>query len=297
MANLVQRRIGEALRSRVSDPDPDRRGREIWGKVGERWFTPGDPIWRVHQDAAMFPGGIAALLLQSLHPLAMAGVAGHSGYRTDPWGRLRRTADYIAVTTYGTIPDATAVIDHVRGVHDRVRGKDNRGRPYRAGDPHLLGWVHAAEIWAFLHAHQAYGRAPLSDADADGYVAQAAVPAVLLGVREPPQSVAALEATLACYRDELDTGPDAAETVRYLVRTPPVPWMTRPGYGALVGGGVALLPDYARTILGLRLPGPALLVARALGQQMTRLARWGLAVGEPDRDPPASADDLDQDRR
>ena len=122
MLRPVQRKLGETLRDRVAGSDAGERGPQIWGKPGERWFAPGDPIWRVHEDAAMFPGGVAALLLQSLHPLAMAGVAGHSGYKGDPWGRLQRTSNYIAMTTSATIPDATAVIAHVRAVHERVRG-------------------------------------------------------------------------------------------------------------------------------------------------------------------------------
>ena len=100
----------------------------------------------------MFAGGIASLLLQSLHPLAMAGVAGHSGYKSDPWGRLQRTSHYIATTTYGTIEDAEAAIARVRAIHERVRGRDERGRAYRASDPHLLLWVHVAEIDSFLRA-------------------------------------------------------------------------------------------------------------------------------------------------
>ena len=109
----------------------------------------------------MFPGGLAALLLQSLHPLAMAGVAGHSGYKGDPWGRLQRTSHYLAVTTFGTVADAEQAIEHVRSVHRRVRGNDDRGRPYAADDPHLLRWVHVAEIWSFLAAFQAYAATPL----------------------------------------------------------------------------------------------------------------------------------------
>ena len=128
-AGRLQRAFGQALRSRVAGRDAEDRGRVIWGRPGERWFSPADPIWRVHADAAMFAGGIGALVLQSLHPLAMAGVAGHSGYRGDPWGRVQRTAHYIAVTTYGTVDDAEAAIDAVRSVHERVRGKDAQGRP------------------------------------------------------------------------------------------------------------------------------------------------------------------------
>ena len=101
----VQRQVGRALRDRVAGDDAPARAQQIWGKEGERWFGPGDPIWRVHSDASMFPAGLTALLLQSLHPLAMAGVAGHSGYKGDPWGRLQRTSHYLAVTTFGNPAD------------------------------------------------------------------------------------------------------------------------------------------------------------------------------------------------
>ena len=161
-AHAVQRRLGLALRSRVAGDNAPEAAARIWGAEGERWFTPDDPIWRVNQDAAMFPGGIAALLLQSLHPSAMAGVAGHSGYKGDPWGRLQRTSHYLAVTTFGTIADAEQAIAHVRSVHRRVRGTDELGRPYAADDPHLLRWVHVAEIWSFLNAFQAYASDTLS---------------------------------------------------------------------------------------------------------------------------------------
>ena len=138
LARHSQRRLGSALRAKVAGDDATERARVIWGKEGERWFTPEDPVWRVHADAAMFPGGVAALLLQSLHPLAMAGVAGHSGYKGDPWGRLQRTSHFLATTTFGTVEDAEAAIARVRGIHERVRGHDPRGRPYRASDPRLL---------------------------------------------------------------------------------------------------------------------------------------------------------------
>lgn len=284
----LQRRLGESLRDRVAGADADRAGRQIWGKPGERWFAPGDPIWRVHEDASMFPGGIAALLLQSLHPLAMAGVAGHSGYKGDPWGRLRRTSHYIAVTTYGTIPDARAAIERVTSVHHRVRGKDERGRPYRASDPHLLTWIHVAEIAGFLTAYQRYGPRPLTQEDADTYVAQTVVPAALLGVPSPPRSVAELTSVVASYRDELELTRAAAETIDFLLRTPPLPWQARPGYALLAAGGLGALPDWARTMIRPRPPAAGL---RAAGRLGTAVVRWGLAGVESGRrsaPPPAS---------
>ena len=183
---MVQRRLGLALRARVAGEDAPERAQRIWGTTGPRWFTPEDPIWRVHADASMFAGGIASLLLQSLHPLAMAGVAGHSGYKSDPWGRLQRTSHYIATTTYGTIEDAEAAIARVRAIHERVRGRDERGRAYRASDPHLLLWVHVAEIDSFLRAYQAFGARPLGPREMDRYVEQTAVAARLLGVPGAP---------------------------------------------------------------------------------------------------------------
>jgi uncharacterized protein (DUF2236 family) len=285
----LQRHFGEAVRSKVAGADAADRAVQIWGKPGPRWFTPNDPVWRVHEDASMFPGGIAALLMQTLHPLAMAGVAGHSGYRSDPWGRLKRTSDYIAITTYATIPDAEALIDRVRARHDQVRGKDYRGLPYRASDPNLLTWVHAAEIQAFLWAYQAYARAPLSAAQADLYVEQAGLPAAKLGVPDPPCSVAELTALIESMRSQLEMSPEARDTVDFLLRTPPVTGAARPGYQMLANGAVAILPDWVREMLNIPLAGMAVPIASGLGRFGTAAVRWGLAGVENRRSTPPAA--------
>jgi uncharacterized protein (DUF2236 family) len=285
----VQRAFGEAVRSKVAGSDAAERATQIWGKPGPRWFTSTDPVWRVHEDASMFPGGIAALLMQTLHPLAMAGVAGHSGYRSDPWGRLKRTSDYIAITTYATVPDAEALIGRVRARHEQVRGEDYRGRPYRASDPNLLAWVHAAEIQAFLWAHQAYGAKPLSDAAADLYVEQAGLPAAKLGVLDPPCSVAELAAVIESMRPQLEVSPEALDTVDFLLRTPPVTGAARPGYQLLAYGAVAILPDWVREMLSISLPGLAVPIASGLGRMGTAAVRWGLAGVENRRSAPPAA--------
>ena len=201
----LQRRLGNALRQRVAGDNAPERARAIWDTPGPRWFTPEDPIWRVHADAAMFPGGIAALLLQSLHPLAMAGVAGHSGFKGDPWGRLQRTSHYLATTTYGTIEHAEAAIGAVRAIHERVRGRDHRGRPYRASDPELLRWVHLAEVHSFLTAYQAYAATPLAPGESDLFVRQSAVAATLLGARGLPETSAELDRQLESFRPQLES--------------------------------------------------------------------------------------------
>lgn len=285
----VQLRVGQALRAKVAGDDAAERAQRIWGAEGQRWFSPGDPVWRVHADAAMFPAGVTALLQQMLHPLAMAGVAGHSGYKGDIWGRLQRTSDYLASTTFGTIEHAEQTIGKVRSIHERVRGKDEWGRPYRASDPHLLMWVHIAEIDSFLRGFQAYAKTPLSAQEADTYVAQAGVSAQVLGVVDPPATLTQLQERLASYRSELETTPAAIEAARFLLLRPPLPWAARPGYGAIAAGGVALLPDWSRQMLGLPVPEVvARWVAHPLGQAGTATVRWAMAGLEQRRSAPMS---------
>ena len=156
----------------------------------------------------MFVGGLRALLLQSLHPVAMIAVAQHSDYRNDPWGRLQRTSTFSAATTYGPAEDADHAVERVRRVHRHVTGTGPDGQPYRADDPHLLRWVHVAETDSFLRCHQRYGAQRLDEAGCDAYVADTARTAVALGVPDPPQTRAELEAVLREYRPELraDTG-------------------------------------------------------------------------------------------
>ena len=294
-SRLVQRQLGLMLRSKVAGDDAPARAQRIWGAEGERWFTPADPVWRVHADASMFPAGITSLLLQMLHPMAMAGVAGHSGYKSDPWGRLQRTSEYLATTTFGTVEHAEGAIASVRSIHERVRGKDHRGRPYRAGDPHLLGWVHAAEIDSFLRAYQTFGDTPLTDEEADVYVRQAGIPAARLGVIDPPRSVAELAAVLGSYRPELEATPAAREAARFLLLDPPLPFYARPGYATLASGGVSLLPSWAREMLGLPVPDVvSALVARPLGRLGTAAVRWGMA-GLAERRPSDVPDDSPED--
>src|SRR5690625_7663716 len=146
----ARQRLSDVLLSRVAGPDAHDARQRIHGEPGPRWFAAQDPIQRVHGNASMYVGGIRALLLQSLHPLAMAGVGEHSGYRDDPWGRLQRTSEFIAMTTFGPIESAEKMIDKINRAHEMVVGTARDGRPYAATDPHLLSWVHVAEIDSFL---------------------------------------------------------------------------------------------------------------------------------------------------
>jgi len=284
----LRRSVAIALRDRVAGQDNAAKAAVIWDKPGERWFTQSDPIWRVHADASMFAAGIRALLLQSLHPLAMAGVAGHSGYKGDPWGRLQRTSTFLATTTFGTIQDAEALIGRISEIHLRVRGRAPDGRPYAASDPHLLKWVHLAEADSFLRTHQRYAAVPLSPAEADRYVAQACVVATRLGVIDPPTTVAGLDAAIESYRPELEATPAAREAARFLLLHPPLPWSARLGYSALAGAGVALLPAWAQGPLGLpHLPLAERAIALPVGGAATQVIRW--ALQHPHEPPKASS--------
>jgi len=274
--------MGEALFLRVAGPHGPRNRERIHGTPGPRWFAPDSPIGRVHGDASMFVGGIRAILLQTLHPAAMTAVAEHSGYRGDMWGRLARTSRFIAVTTFGTADDAQRAVDAVRSIHDRITGTLEDGTPYAASDPHLLLWVHVAEVDSFLAAHQAYGKHPLDQAGRDEYVAQTAEVARRLGVPDPPTTESGLRETLEAFRPELRVTGHARDAVSYLLWRPPLPIALRPAYGVLMAAGIGLMPRWTRR--PLRLPSHPVsdrTVVKALGTLATSTIRWAMAPGRP----------------
>jgi uncharacterized protein (DUF2236 family) len=275
--DLVRGRLGGLIFQRVAGPQGPARRQLIHDAPGERWFAADRPVRRVHADSSMFIGGIAALLVQSLHPLAMAAVAGHSGYRGDPWGRLQRTSYFLAVTTFGRASDAREEIAKVRTIHQRITGTAPDGRPYAASDPHLLTWVHIAEADSFLRAHTRYGAEPLDQAGRDGYVADLARIGAELGVPDPPRTEAELTARLACYRAELAGTPQAREAARFLLLTPPLPAVARPPYTVLAAAAVSMLPGWARQPLRLpRLPVTEAALVRPAGHALVQAIRWAI---------------------
>ena len=281
-ADRIRGRIGAAIIERVAGPQAASRQRPADPSQGERWFAEDRPIRRVHGDSAMFIGGIRALLLQSLHPLAMAAVAGHSGYRGDPWGRLQRTSYFLAVTTFGRDGDAQEAIARVRAIHRRVTGIAPDGRPYAASDPHLLTWVHIAEADSFLRAHTRFGAEPLDQAGRDGYVADLARIGAALGVPDPPRTEAELAAEIDRYRPELAGTAQAREAARFLLLSPPLPLVARAPYGVLAAAAVSLLPGWARRPLYLpRLPVTEVAVVRPAGHAMVYAIRWATAAPRP----------------
>jgi len=272
--------LGQRLFGMVAGPEGPANRARIHDTPGPRWFAEDRPIRRVHGDASMFVGGLRALLLQSLHPLAMAGVADHSDYRGDPWGRLQRTSTFLAVTTFGPADDAQRAVDKVRGIHRRVHGVAADGRPYEASDPHLLGWVHVAEVDSFLRAHQLYGARPLDQQERDDYVADTALVAAALGVVDPPRTEDELRQRISDYRPELSGTAAARDAAKFLLLTPPLPLLAKPPYAVLAATSVAMLPAWARLPLRLPyLPPLEVTAVRMAGRTLVGGIRWALARG------------------
>jgi uncharacterized protein (DUF2236 family) len=279
----VRERLGRGLFAMIAGPEGPQNRTRIHETPGPRWFADDRPIRRVHADASMFVGGLRALLLQSLHPLAMAGVAQHSDYRGDPWGRLQRTSTFLAVTTFGTATDAQRAVDRVRGIHRRVHGHAPDGREYRADDPRLLEWVHIAEVDSFLRAYQLYGAAPLDQDERDSYVADTSRVAAALGVPDPPLTEAELRNRIAGYRGELRSTAAAREAARFLLITPPLPLLARAPYGVLAATSVSMLPPWARPPLRLPyLPPVEATAIRLSGRVLVSGIRWALSVDQPE---------------
>lgn len=219
------------------------------------YFDPGSAVWSVHSSMTPTVGGIRALLLQALHPGAMAGVYAHSDFREDPLGRLANTIRWIFTVTYGSTDAAQSASGWVRRLHEKVTGTyvDAAGveRSYAANDPHLLRWVHLAFTDAFLSAHREYGlKFP---GGPDEYVKEWAIAGELMGVTAPPRSVAELRDQLSAYDGELASSHQVQDALAYIKR-PPLPRSQRLGYRILFAGAVATLTPRHRELLGLSLP-------------------------------------------
>ena len=240
------------------------------------------PVRLVHADPAMFVGGVRALLFQTLHPVAMFGVAEHSDYEHDPLGRLQRTASFLGKTTYGTGAEANEAINIVRAIHSRVVGTMPDGTIYRADDPRLLGWVHATEVDSFLTGYQKYGATRLSPDECDRYIADMGVIGTALGMDDAPQSQAELAAMLDSYRDELAPSKQCRDATRFLF-APALPIGVLPFYGLIFSSAVAMLPRWARAMLLLPVaPGIDPLLLRPAMSALTRGLRWAQVAPHAD---------------
>lgn len=237
-------------------------------------FGPGSMVWRVHAHPAMLVGGISALMLQTLHPLAMAGVAEHSSYREDPLARLARTSSFVDGTSFASREVAEKLVAIVRAIHGRVRGVAPDGRPYSADDPALLRWVHVAEVDSFVRAYQRYaGR--LTPEEVDRYFAEISVVAEMLGATDVPKSRAEVDAYYADVRGHLAAGEQARETYRFILTPPSWHPPIALSHAVIARAAVDLLPEWGRDLIGeVQVPVVEPLVVRALAKGLVGLLAW-----------------------
>jgi len=270
------RSVKDAITNRVVALFNDRaRGEAPVVRRLDGMFGPKAVVWRVHGDVtAMLVGGISSLLLQMLHPAVLAGVWDHSNFRTDMHGRLRRTARFIALTTYGGREEAEAVITRVRSIHERVGGILPDGTPYAANSPALLAWVHVTEATSFLNAWRRYVEPGMSLADQDRYFAEMARVARALGAAPVPLDRAGARRLLDAYRPQLRTDARTRE-VRQLVLKAATADLLAMGLQALGNqAAIDLLPEWARRMHGLPNPLAARPLVRAGTLGVAQALRW-----------------------
>ena len=244
-------------------------------------FGPQSVCWRVHGDfTIMMIGGVCALLLQMLHPLALAGVWDHSNFREDILGRLRRTSAFVGGTTFAGRRDAEMLIERVRRIHLKVSGTTEDGQAYAASDPELLTWVHIAEHSSFLRSYQRYARNKLSEAEQDRYYQETALVAEMLGARNVPKSRAGTEQYLRRMRPQLIYSERAKEVRRILFNAPAPNAAIKPFSRLFLEAGEDLLPDWAQKMMGVE--GGALLRRTVIRPGVLAMAptfRWALRNG------------------
>ena len=276
MASLRSRIAGEVHGLVRSGTEPNRLTRA----PGDAGLVPADGVaWRVHGDfGAMMAGGVAALLLQMLHPSALAGVWDHSNFRRDTLGRLKRTAQYIAATTYGGSAHAAEQIALVCRIHDRVHGTLPGGGTYSANDPALLTFVHVAGAANFLAAHVRYREPAMTARDRDRYFAETAVIARALGAEAVPETARGVAVYLAAIRPRLAADARSREVAAALLAPPEgTGGATAAANRLMIEAGIDLLPDWAAALHGLGVPAWRRPFVRAGALGTGAVLRWALA--------------------
>ncbi|MDO3637136.1 oxygenase MpaB family protein [Mycolicibacterium arseniciresistens] len=253
---------------------------------------PGDPglcggptsvSWEVNGDlGAVATAGVAAIVLEILHPSVVAGVQDHSNYRRDPFRRARTTMGYVLGTTFGNTAAATRLIDGVRNRHATVSGARPDGHAYRALDPKLLAWVHTCIPWMVMTAFERFNR-PLTPAERDRYLAEQAVIGRMSGADAVPESIAELTDFVAEMRPKLAVTEQTRTFIDFLLTAPFLPPLPGPldaaAHHFYVRAGMTLAPEWARKMTGLELPPP--LHPWATGaylQGNARMIRWASEV-------------------
>ena len=266
MLSPVRRALVRQVRATFNDSAKGERPVPV---SDQALFAPGSVIRRVHGDVtSMMVGGVAALLTQMLHPKALGGVWDHSNVEADMIGRLRRTARFIAVTTYGHRDQALHAIDRVKRIHDQVEGNLADGTHYRAADPRLLAWVHVAGAINFLDGWRRYAEPGMSRSEQDRYFAESAEIALLLGADPVPRSRLEAERLVADFRSELRANARTRAFRELVLKAPAASRAEAPVQTLLMSAAVDLMPDFARALHGLRWP---------LLQPVIRGATFGMA--------------------
>jgi uncharacterized protein (DUF2236 family) len=243
-AGLVERSAAALVRGIPDEPADDG------------FFGPASVAWRISGDLSAPVAGLRALMIQALHPLAMAGVDQHSDWRADPVGRLAATSAYLATITFGERASAERVAAHVRRVHEQVTGVDHEtGQPYAAGDPALLLWVHAALVDSNIAAREMFGT-PLTPEDADRYIEEMVVAAQLVGVPAElvPDNAPALGRYLARVQPQLLCSAAARESMAYLLDPPGLDDEVAEIWQDIREATLIALPGFARQMYGYTAP-------------------------------------------
>ena len=272
LVQRVKRRLVGEVRAVFNDK---ARGESPVVRSDQALFAPDSVVRRVHGDVTtMMVGGVSALLLQMLHPAVLAGVWDHSNFRADMQGRLRRTARFISVTTYGHRDDAEAAIARVRGIHARIGGTLPDGTPYRADEPRLLAWVHVTEATSFLASWRRYGEPQMSARDQDDYFAQFARIAEALGADPVPRSRTEAKALIASMRGELLSDARTREVMGFLLGQRAHKPAAEPVQAITFRAAIDLLPDWARELHALPRPVLSRPLVRAGTLGIARTLRW-----------------------
>lgn len=235
-------------------------------------FGPDAMAWRVHAHfTAMMVGGLSSLVVQALHPRALAAVWDHSDFRTRLKARLGRTAFFVAATTYGSRAMALQSIERVNAIHARAVGTDLQGRPYAANEPELIRWVHLVEVTSFLAAYQHLACTPLRSAQCDRYIAEMTEVGHRLGAEDLPRTWGASHEALRAYDDQLVFDARTRETV-HCIETYPTEPPDRPFMALVMRAAFDLMPDWALQRMGRH---------RASGVQMQCTRRALQWAGQP----------------
>ena len=272
----IRQRIVAHVRGVFNDP---AKGEAPTPPSDDAWFEKDSPIRLVHADVVgMLVGGVRGLLLQMLHPHALQGVLDFSDFRSDMHGRLKRTARFIAVTTFAHRDEAQAAIDRVNRIHANVAGTLPDGTPYEATDPRTLAWVHVVEAQSFLAGYMRYVDPQMTLAAQDEYFDQFALIAGKLGADPLPRTRAEADRIFAELRSDLSTSPKAREVARLVLSQRPE-GTPRALQKMLATEAVSILPAFARRLLHLDTPQWNALPARIGTQATASTLRWAFRQG------------------